>query len=342
VDTFSSKSPPIRLTRLDFLWESGDPLAALERRFGWASLPAAAAELAELALEYYGVRVQAIDRLSISAANAIAWLRTADGRLIFKICVCRARKSHKWLAARTRLVAWLEERGLPVATMLEGVNGVYQISSGDFSLSLQRWLDGGHLDPTDQRQARQAGATLARLHLECREYPRQSDFAPLSVPNGIGPFCDELTGWLAAQPGEYAPLLAALERIKRQWGGAGLENLPQGICHRDYRASNLLVREGKIQAVLDFETARWNTLINDLSHAMVFLGTMYRGWAPVEPAIQQSLLDGYTRLRPLSADERAIMPALIQLHSIELGRATNTEEARRISLERAVELTEKG
>jgi homoserine kinase type II len=334
-----SCSAPVSIASLDFLWESGDPLAKLERRFGWASLPAAAAELAALALEYYGLRVQAIDRLSISAANAIAWLRTVDDRLIFKVCM--APKGHEWLAARTRLVVWLAERGLPVAAMLEGVNGVHQISSGPFSLSLQGWLDGGHLDPSDAEQARQAGATLARLHLECREYPRQSDFAPLSVPNGIGPFCDELAGWLAGVPGDHMPLLAGLERIKRRWGDAGLENLPQGICHRDYRAANLLVSAGQIQAVLDFETARWDTWINDLSHATVFLGTLYRGWAPVEPGIQRKFLTGYASVRSLSAAEQAIMPALIQLHSIELGRATNTEAARRLSLERAVEMTEK-
>jgi homoserine kinase type II len=283
--------------------------------------------------------VQAIERLSISAANAIAWLRTADDRLIFKVCM--APKGHKWLAARTRLVVWLEERGLPVATMLEGVNGVYQIASGDFSLSLQGWLDGDHLDPSDAEQARQAGATLARLHQECAAYPRLDDFAPLSAANGISPFCDDLAGWLADVPGDHTLLLHALERIKGQWGGAGLENLPQGICHRDYRASNLLVSGGAIQAVLDFETARWDTWINDLSHAMVFLGTMYRGWAPVEPSIQREFLSGYASVRPLGAAELAIMPALIQLHSIELGRATNTEEARQRSLERAVQIIQK-
>jgi homoserine kinase type II len=331
-----SSSAPISLARLDFLWESGDPLAALERRFGWPSLPAAADALAALARDHYGITVESIDRLSISAANAVAWLHSPAGRLIFKICT--APKGHGWLAARTRLVVWLAGRGLPVATMRAGADGEHQIQSGRFSLSLQGWLDGGHLDPSDAEQARQAGATLARLHLECREYPRQRDFAPLSAPNGIGPFCDELAGWLAGVPGDHAALLAGLERIKRQWGGAGLENLPQGICHRDYRAANLLVSGGAIQAVLDFETARWDTWINDLSHATVFLGTMYRGWAPVEPAIQRAVLAGYTSVRPLSEAELAIMPALIQLHSIELGRATNTEEARRISLERAGEL----
>jgi homoserine kinase type II len=339
MDTRSADPAAVSIARLDFLWESGDPLAALERRFGWASLPAAADALAALARDHYGVTVESIDRLSISAANAVAWLRGPAGPLIFKICI--APKGHGWLAARTRLVVWLKGRGQPVATMLEGERGEHQIQSGRFSLSLQGWLDGRHLDPGDAEQARAAGVTLARLHLECREYPRQSDFAPLSVPNGIGPFCDELAGWLAGVPGEHAPLVQALERIKRQWGGAGLENLPQGICHRDYRAANLLVSGGDIQAVLDFETARWDTWINDLSHAMVFLGTMYRGWAPVEPAIQREFLAGYTSLRPLSEAELAIMPALIQLHSIELGRATNTEAARRVSLERAGEMTEK-
>ncbi|HYF63124.1 MAG TPA: phosphotransferase, partial [Herpetosiphonaceae bacterium] len=183
----------------------------------------------------------------------------------------------------------------------------------------------------------QAGATLARLHLECADYPRQSDFAPLSAANQIGPFCDELAGWLAGVPGDHAPLLAALERIKARWAGAGLENLPQGICHRDYRAANLLVSGGAIQAVLDFETARWDTWTNDLSHALVFLGTMYRGWEPIAPASQREFLAGYAGVRPLDEEERAIMPALVQLHSIELGRATNTEEARRRSLGRAAE-----
>ena len=72
----------IAIERGDFLWETGDWAAALELRFGWATLPAAVATLTDIVYTNYGLEIQRIERLAISAANAVVWLATDGGRFI--------------------------------------------------------------------------------------------------------------------------------------------------------------------------------------------------------------------------------------------------------------------
>ena len=106
----------IIIERGDFLWETGDWAAALELRFGWATLPAAVATLTDIVYTNYGLEIQRIERLAISAANAVVWLATDGGRFILKLCANP--KYHSWLAARTNLVVWLGAQDFPVPKIM--------------------------------------------------------------------------------------------------------------------------------------------------------------------------------------------------------------------------------
>ncbi len=321
------------LEHCDFLWEKGDPAAALRLRFGWATLPAAAAALTEIVYTNYGLDIHTIDRLAISAANAVVWLHTAAGRSILKLCGLR--KAHQALAARTALVRWLGEAGQPVPPIRPSLSGDYQLWNGRYSLALHRWVDGTPLNASDHTQARSAGAALAQLHLTLADYPAQADFAPLTPPARLASLCAELAAW---QTTEHTQLSGMVDQIVRRWDLADHAALPQGLAHNDYRAANLLFRGPDLLAVLDFEDLRWNYWIADLAWGAVFLGTLYRDWGPLDPAVQATFLAAYATVRPLTSAEQAILPVLLTLASLALARAGQTPELRSSSLAAAYRL----
>jgi aminoglycoside phosphotransferase (APT) family kinase protein len=103
------------------------------------------------------------------------------------------------------------------------------------------------------------GAALARLHALRPPEPRLDFLAPPAADAGraeIAWLRGLLDGIGAAEP--------ALE-----WGLNRLEasappSVPPVLCHRDFRAGNVMVAEGRLTAVLDWEFAGWGDPAADL------------------------------------------------------------------------------
>jgi aminoglycoside phosphotransferase (APT) family kinase protein len=92
---------------------------------------------------------------------------------------------------------------------------------------------------------------LAALHLVRRKLP---------VTAALGDDADIMA---ASSAPEYAPILAALaERIESE-----LADVPRGFSHGDFWTGNLLVRDGKLVGVVDWDAARSGQLpLLDLLH----------------------------------------------------------------------------
>lgn len=81
------------------------------------------------------------------------------------------------------------------------------------------------------------------------------------------------------------------------------ETLPKGICHCDFDLSNILFREDKFVALLDFDDANYTYLTFDLVGLME-----YGAWPHQADALNMKLahaiVQSYTKHRPLSALEQ--------------------------------------
>ncbi|MBA3469396.1 MAG: phosphotransferase [Herpetosiphonaceae bacterium] len=326
------------LEHCEFLWEQGDPAAALRLRFGWATLPAAVAALTAIVYTNYGLRIQHIDRLAISAANAVVWLQTASDRYILKLCALS--RFHHALAVRTALVHWLAEAAQPVPAIQPSQQGEYQLLNAPYSVALHHWVDGSPLNASDPTQAHAAGAALARLHLTLARYPALADFAPLTAPARVASLGAELAAWLPTLSAKHTQLSGALDEIARRWVALDHADLPQGLAHNDYRAANLLFQGSDLRAILDFEELGWSYWVDDVAWGAVFLGTRYRDWGPLAPAVRAAFLTGYTAIRPLTAAEQTILPALLALGSIALARASQTPELQSASIAAAYDVAQ--
>lgn len=297
------------------LWESVDPAVALPKRFQFATAEAAAHWLLATVTRTYGIAVSAVERLTMSSYNLLAWLTTADGPLLAKCCAFVP--AHQRLLNAGELVVWLGEMQLPVSAPLVATTGAVQVLCDHLSVGVQRIIPGDLLDPTHLEQAHAAGVTLARLHQALAAYPHAAEFTErMPVPTLLA----LIEEWIKqkavtlATPDRMASMAHLLEQAKR----LAPASLGTQLVHGDYRAANLLWQAGQLAAVLDFEEVRWGYRINDLAWATVHLGTRYHNWGLVAPEVHQAFLSSYAAVQPLTATEQAWLPLLITWHSINL------------------------
>lgn len=286
----------------EMLWESTNPEAELERRFGFASADAAAAWSVRLLADDYGLRVVSLDRMVISAHNLMLWVTTeTTGRLMIK--VCRLAEAHDWLSARGALVRWLADRDLPVAEPLRTHGDDHQLLRDGRSVGVQPVLPGELLDATDLDQVRAAGSTLGALHAALAAWP------DAKLLEHVQPVAGGSKLWV--YPNGHAETVPSELRDRLEQRIIDLPELPRQPVHSDYRGANVLFRDGKITGVVDFEEARIDAAVVDLAHAMCLLGTWYRNWQPITPEAQTLFLDSYTDHRPLTEAEQTWLPPLV-------------------------------
>lgn len=290
---------------LSMLWETADAEQALRERFGLHGTVEAALWLTSVLDEHWDLAVQDVPRLTLSDHNAIVWVRSDRGPLIVKLSRARDRFAH--LAATTRLLSALAAQGLPVAAPLPSRAGPVRLEvdgpSGPLSLAVLPEVDGAWLEATDLRTVHAAGAALATLHGALAD----ADTADLSsAPSSSLP--DRVSSWLSDHDPGRAP--AASAHLAELLADLPAPSGAPQLVHGDFRAANILVREGRIAAVLDFDEVRCDHRVADLAQASTYLATLFRDWGPTPAPARSALRAGYESVRPLDELESRWLDAL--------------------------------
>jgi aminoglycoside phosphotransferase (APT) family kinase protein len=205
---------------------------------------------------------------------AVAFTRP-DG--VSERVVVRQRQAHAWksvhgedLTFEYELLVHLHEHGLPVARpRLLDVSGALVL---DF-------VDGTTELPSDP--ALPMAATLARIHA--------TPLAGLPALPERGDPIPELLEWLPSTSG-LGPVLEARGRF------CG----PARLVHGDYWPGNLLWRDGRLVAVLDWEDAAIGDPLSDLACARAELA------CAADEAVVQQFTDEYLRQTGLDATRLAV------------------------------------
>lgn len=307
-----SVSPVTSSPTVEMLWEAVDPQEALTRRFGFADGGQLAGWVTKLLADSWGVEVISCDRVVMSASNVLVWITTASDRMIVKWSVVR--RLFPRLQNVARLTAWLDGRGLPVSAPVPALNGDLQVELGGCSVGLQSVVEGSMLDTDDLAQVHAAGAMLAKLHLGMAEYPHDRSLGPGGQADPTL-MRTRVERWLGATPEHLLRL--------SEWLRRGLDSLPPdatlpvGLVHLDFRSANVLWDRDRVTAILDFEEAGVDYLVNDLAKAAVLLGTRFRGWGPVSLETHATFAAGYRTIRELSAAEVAWLQPLVLWRTLQ-------------------------
>jgi len=260
-------------------------------------------EEARAALRSYALDVATVEALDAGSVNSNFRIRTHSGEVFF----VRVYEEQDQEGARRELqvIHELANAGVPTPAPRPCQAGGYMGQHAGKPLGVHPWIDGeilcfGSLTPA---LVQQVGRALGRVH-------RTS--ASLShIP--AGRFGLEGLERRLAHVDRTAPSYAAqTARIRERlafYAARSPSDLPSGLIHGDLFRDNVLWQRGpqgaELCALLDFESASSGVFIYDLmvcAHAWCY-GAGY------DTALLRALFAGYSEQRPLSAAERAALPA---------------------------------
>ncbi|HVZ45874.1 MAG TPA: homoserine kinase [Ramlibacter sp.] len=153
----------------------------------------------------------------------------------------------------------------------------------------------------------EVGAMVARMHLAARDYEgRQPNLRGLAWWNETVPV---VLPFLEAS--QAALLTGELAYQNHVAAGSAYAALPRGPVHADLFRDNVMFQDGRLTGVFDFYFAGVDSWLFDLAVCLndwcIDLATGRH-----EPDRARALLAAYMRVRPLSAAERGLLPAMLR------------------------------
>lgn len=216
-----------------------------------------------------------------------------------------------WLAALQDLP------GLATVRPIPGAQGLVTEEDGRFLVAFAP-IDGQELQPGDDlaRWFAPLGEITARLHLHARYWTPPQGFIRKrwDVETILGPR-PHWGHWRQAQglDAEGTALLArATDHLAATLNAYGTGPEVFGLIHADLRLANLMVNGDSLTAI-DFDDCGFGWWVYDLAAALSFIET-----DPRLPDLIARWCDGYTRIAPLHARDRAMIPSLIFLRRVLL------------------------
>ena len=204
-----------------------------------------------------------------------------------------------------QLMKHLAERAIPVPNPAVNKNGqILHRLKGKPAAVVNKLRGHSELAPTLAHCSR-VGAMLARMHLAGQDFN-------LHQPNLRG-----LTWWNATLPAilprvspeQRSMLLGELAYQNHIAASSAYRALPTGNVHADLFRDNVMFEGGELTGFFDFYFAGWDTFLFDI-------GVCLNDWCIDLPTGQHdaaradAFLNAYQAARPLTAQERTLLPAM--------------------------------
>lgn len=315
------------------LWENDAPSEVLTDRFGFHSLAALSQFVGQLLVDLWGLHVT-VTRVALSDKNAIVWVseHSAAADYVVKASIDEARFAR--LSAIAGLLGSLEDAGLAVVAPLPTTLGEVRVRARqggrDYSVIVQPHRVGTLLADGDERQAHAAGRALADLHLALA--------AVVDIPVPLRNPVPDPVERIHAALGSSAPVPCAKSHLR-----AFLDSLPDRnqppvltthLIHDDFRGANVIVNDGEVSAILDFDEMLRGYRVADLARSLTVLATEFRRWEPAPPKLSESFLSGYCQNVSLTKAEWTWLPILQLVSGIGQAPAGSHESSWSLAIER--------
>jgi Ser/Thr protein kinase RdoA (MazF antagonist) len=257
--------------------------------------------LAEEVARRYAMRGQVSGFLLYRGMNDVYLIKDDSGKHALRVW----RKSWRNVddvSYELNFLDFLRSRNFAASTALRTRDDslYFKVNSpeGERAVALYTWAPGRKFgEMLDERTAERIGALFAEMHLLGLEYTKGHRFSTddaVSFMVNLPPLLE----FLYDRPDDarnYALLAPRLvERLRSLQG----EDVPLGVCHRDFHPSNVHVDDAGRLTLLDFDAAGEEFLMQDVKNFV--WGNLFYGFSP---SIGEAFERGYQKIRPFTAAE---------------------------------------
>ncbi|WP_382323740.1 homoserine kinase [Hydrogenophaga sp. UC242_50] len=233
-----------------------------------------------------------------------------DGATLEHVLTVFERLGFEQLPFYLHLMKFLAERGIPVPAPAANAQGEILLKvQGKPAAVVARLRGKSDLAP-GVAQCEAVGAMLARMHLAGREFS-------MSQPNLRGlPWWNETAPVVLPflTPSQADLLRSELAYQNHVAQGPAYAALPRGPVHADLFRDNALFEDGVLTGIFDFYFAGCDTFLFDIAVCLndwcVLHDEDHDGSLDTPRSL--ALLAAYQAVRPLTAAERSLLPALLR------------------------------
>ena len=228
------------------------------------------------------------------------------------------------------LQAHLHAAGFPLPALAQPVDSAETILTlRDEMYELFEFVPGYHYRGTDG-ETTDAGTTLALFHQKVNGFTCQEDLPTgsyhdaLAVRTGLNAIPGQLSGHksVTGREGELAgvaqSLFDAYDRAVEAADRAGLADLDTGVVHSDWHPGNMLFRQDRVAAVVDYDAVRYAQRVLDVANGMLQFAIATevepRKWPDhLDENRLMRLMAGYESLCALSpVEKQCLVPLMIE------------------------------
>jgi len=215
------------------------------------------------------------------------------------------RLSYEQLPFYLHLMKHLAARGIPVPNPCASGSGtILHRLKGKPAAVVNKLRGHSELNP-EAAHCAAVGDMLARMHLAGLDYPRkQANLRGLAWWNRTVP-----SVLPHATPEQRSLLLSELSYQNHIASSSVYRGLPQGAVHADLFRDNVMFEDGQLTGFFDFYFAGCDTFLFDIGVCLNDWCVDLSSGVSVQARADAFML-AYQRVRPLTPQERSLLPAL--------------------------------
>ena len=261
------------------------------------------AEVAAFLAEYVIGTLVECDGITAGSENSNYRLRTTTGLYILTLYEKRVRVED--LPFFLDLMKHLDGAGIHCPKPIAGRDGEALRTLAKKRAAIFSFLEGHSVAVPEAWHCKALGFTLAQMHLACADFRGQRANA-LSVKGWQRDFAKCRADADTVQEGMRETIERELEYLAAHWPA----DLPAGVIHADLFPDNVFFVGDGVSGVIDFYFACNDFLAYDI--AVCLNAWCFDDDRTFNFTKGERLLNAYAHVRPLTADEKRLLPLLLR------------------------------
>lgn len=263
--------------------------------------------------DHYGLSVDSITPIQGGIENSNYFVRLSNQRRLKDqqyVLTIFEEINHREAGQLVPVLAHLAVHGIPVANPLTSLDGSVILTLEGKPAQIAPRLPGDHPMQPSVLQVQHMATGLAKLHVALQDYDLQheSAFKQRHGQTWWQQTADALSTTLNTEDSSL------LKRVFAEFSTAQADypQRPWGLIHGDLFRDNTLFIEARLSGVLDFSELSSDELLLDIA---ICMNDFCSAWPAValDNIKAHAFIAAYAQVRPLTNDERAILPVYLAM-----------------------------